>query len=134
MSDMREILFRGKRTDNGEWVKGMLNVLTKKTAQIGGYTDYGTHVCIGNSYAVDPATVGQYTGLRDKNARRIFDGDIVELDGFLYVVKWIECGWFIEKIKSNAFRLLFTASFAKDSEAVGNIHDNPELLEAQHGG
>lgn len=75
---MREILFRGKRVDNGEWVEGNLFVPDE------GH-DAPTQICFGTnivqiSYDVDPETVSEFTGLRDGNGKRIFEGDIVKVD------------------------------------------------------
>lgn len=74
---MREILFRGKRTDNGEWVHGqyayLLNARTEDGEPIKHMIVDGTPF----GQTVDPSTVGQYTGLTDKNGKKIFEGDIV---------------------------------------------------------
>lgn len=149
MSEPREILFRGKRFDNGEWVDGILHVFTEKVAQIGGYIDYGTHVCIGNSYGVTPSTVGQYTGLLDKNGKLIFEGDIIELNHPVYFKKSViglvaygrytdvdsldnydYLGWYI-KVRGKCVSILQPCVDGIEIQVIGNIHDNPELLEEE---
>ena len=127
---MREILFRGKRKDNGEWVYGNLitdgedvYVLPKedllKGLDIGGWID-GVQ-----AYEVVPETVGQYTGLTDKNGVKVFEGDIVCIfDGeyFSGVVKYSnEQGSFTVDDTSLHY-------WVSDIEVIGNIHDNFELL------
>lgn len=123
---MREILFRGKRTDTGEWVFGDL---------LRGGIDYITAIrtrCGENSYevvSVDPKTVGEFTGLYDKNLERVFEGDIIketfEEIGTQYAeISWSKYGY----LKISPFGNWLFADI-KDCEKVGNIHDNPELLE-----
>ncbi len=125
---MREILFRGKRIDNGEWVTGaFLNdrdgacyicpVVSDTT-----YGDNGNRRRIGCWYAVDPSTVGQYTGLIDKNGKRIFEGDIVCLrTGRCHEVKYGDGCFYMDGTG-------ITAKYLDKFTVIGNIHDNPELL------
>lgn len=148
---MREILFRGKRKDIGEWVYGSLMQITYKEENnaipfrmifedkfsfVGGYAKSLSRA------VVDPETVGQYTGLKDKNGRRIFEGDIVRHhNGSLYAdsdnielgkVYWDEkyCGW--RRTSNGAFHhgCVDNYRISPDCiyEVVGNVHDNPELL------
>lgn len=129
---MREILFRGKRTDNGEWVYGDLiqNVDCLKIRE-----QEKSIKKIAKSYEVYPETVGQFTGLLDKNGKKIFEGDIV-LGLFLFdmsinaVVKFRDGAFGLEWrrgeiIEFNAFTSLCNITY----EIIGNIYDNPELLE-----
>ena len=122
---MREILFRGKRIDNGEWVKGM------PCSDLKGGVDSIQSNIGGGIFDVIPETVGQYTGLKDKNGRRIFEGDIVRMDGnYLYTVEWYE-PWAQHLFCSKARACHRTTCLAIEEtmEVIGNIHDNPELLE-----
>ena len=137
---MSEILFRGKRADNGEWIEGY-------------YAKQSNHACFAHElkyqhfifkdvcldfnlgglqeFEIIPETVGQYTGLTDKNGVRIFDGDIVECvsGGKQAVISWLKysacfglsfdgwcCGFDDYDFSSNDFKV------------IGNIHDNPEIL------
>lgn len=131
---MREILFRGKRTDNGEWVEGYYSyspeidkhmIITADLAHPFG-TNFGF-------YKVIPETVGQYTGLTDNNGRKIFEGDIIkckvhEMNGYRVrrgVVEYHGVG-FIMNLDPNSWYDQKNISF--DCEVIGNIYDNPELL------
>ena len=135
---MREIIFRGKRMDNGEWVYGSLFVGFKKCyicpEAIAMYNFDGA-LCLGGFIEVDPSTVGQYTGLKDKNGKRIFEGDILGSrydklypdDVAIEVVKWFRNGWYIQQ-ENNLPDALCEYGVLYYSEVIGNIHDNPELL------
>ena len=134
---MREILFRGKRIDNGEWVEGNLFVPDKVD-----FRKPPTEILMGTnivriSYEVDPETVGQYTGLKDKNGKRVFEGDICqhEKTGRTISVSWhgTMAGYVWSKRIEDNHLFDFGELFrVHDKYAViGNIHDNPELLEVR---
>jgi len=125
---MREISFRGKTLKEDNWICGSLLV----------YPDGACFICCPNEdnanvldkYLVIPETVGQYTGLCDKNGMRILEGDIVKLSGHSSPgkVEW-SCGLsgFFITINSSHFEL---ASYLYHHlEVIGNVYDNPELLE-----
>jgi hypothetical protein len=79
-------------------------------------------------YEVDPETVGQYTGLTGRNGIKIFEGDIVKYQGSIYIIKYTEILCAFEMYKPND-NLRLNASHLIRSLVIGNIHDNPELLE-----
>lgn len=131
----REILFRGKRKGNGEWVEGSyLHLNTGKDYICDGTFWINKEVL--NKYKVDPETVGQYTGLTDKNGKKIFEGYIVQIKDFSHgcalnyeqptskwVVKWYEdtAKFGIDYMK--VLRFDFT-----ESEVIGDTYDNPDCL------
>ena len=128
---MREIIFRGKRLDNGEWYYGSYLFLHISSVDWTGAKrgkPEDVHYIVNDqdiNYAVSPSTVGQYTGLKDKHGKRIFEGDILSLrTGRLYVVRF-EDGAFI--LEDSAIPMSFAIKF----EIIGNIHDNPELLKEE---
>ena len=142
---MRDILFRGKRCDNGEWVQGFYlradhhwhkNGIHKDWIALGASAN-GGWFALHNKYAVKAETVGQYTGLTDKNGKKVFENDIIvicyETDGeeftetkrvhynekkcCWYPMRWEECCEYCDHYTE-----------VKSIEVIGNIHDNPELL------
>ena len=126
-------LFRGKRKDGQGWIEDDL-VHTRTTTQ-GVVTEIYT---LDMSYEVDPETVGQCTGLKDKNGKLIFEGDIIVTDIFntpeiKYTIAYNkEIAAFIGEYRKGCIKYFTT--FDGDSncfEVIGNIHDNPELLEAK---
>lgn len=125
---MREILFRGKRTDNGEWVYGnLVRGCDEKYAYI---VEFGNNELCRNYVNVDPDTVGQYTGLKDKNGTKIFEGDIGRRRDDIFLIDWSEeKSAFVMIFHDYICEILYLEELWDDAEVIGNIHDNPELLE-----
>lgn len=136
---MREILFRGKRKDNGEWVYGYICYY--------GFTGEENTYIVPNyasalySIEVDPETVGQYTGITDDNGKKIFEGDILNVinpddDDYDYITKvYFECNTLCVDVEgqdydytSIGFAVEIWDNECDRVEVIGNIHDNPELL------
>lgn len=137
---MREILFRGKREDNGEWVEGFY------WKDLWGDGESCYILYDSEDFCVNQSTVGQYTGLHDKNGKRIFEGDIIR-------AHYANAKRFQESIEQIVFHNgRFCALYEADGatwrspipdnthhhgrdvymdwcEVIGNIHDEPELLD-----
>ena len=135
---MREVLFRGKRTDNSKWICGDLRHISDWK---GGYNLHIVDNTNGRDNSVTgleiiPETIGQYTGLTDKNGVKIFEGDIVSLvkhDSLIYKVVYVPCRYELVNSKGvNCFVLDIYKS--ENIEVIGNIHDNPELLGGENNG
>ncbi len=129
---MREILFRGKLLATGEWAYGNLDI--KPGGKVAVITPDDTP--LGKYGMVDPGTVGQYTGLTDKNGKKIFEGDIVRDDkgNVGHVEFLIQAAGYVIVWKHGDTRLGHRArggGYDRDPslEVIGNIYDNPELLE-----
>ena len=130
---MRKILFRGK-TVKEQWAYGLL-------AHIGNAWYISNKAGVATAYEVIPSTVGQYTGLKDKNGTKIFEGDIVQTNKFFlsvglnakYVIEYdVKIACFIGTMQKGCIKHFTT--FQNDSdqfEVIGNIHDNPELLNGE---
>ena len=138
---MREILFRGKRINNGEWVRGNLFVSE---------TDGRTYILAGSrrftiEWEVDQETVGQFTCLTDKNGKRILEGAIISIpyeadrapvegtfihyeNGKVYFDE-THFGWYVKFVGDELSLWEFDDCGV---EVIGNIHDNPDLLEVHN--
>ena len=126
---MREILFKGKRADNGEWTEGYLFKEWNRTFLLWGMTGD-----IPNMTEVIPETVRQFTGLVDKNGKKIFEGDIVKTKSVIgknvYEVRFSEArrGWFPFACGDGCGCGEEEVECPEDVEVIGNIYDNKELL------
>lgn len=124
----REILYRGKRKDNGEWVEGtginrLIDTQGKEDIFIAKPNKPNTVVIW---VEVIPETVGEYTGLTDKNGKKIFEGDIVKHSNTTFEVAYITQYARFAGRKPKTIMSIFPL---EKSEVIGNIHDTPELLE-----
>ena len=128
---MREYLFRGKMIANGKWSEGNL-LVTKQGCCI---TLDAT--VLGSYGAVELETVGQYTGMKDKNGKRIFEGDIIDFsyrsysDGF-GVVRYVAEGTEFEFVYDDHYEGLGRCYYPEDVEVIGNIYDNPNLVRGDY--
>lgn len=154
---MREILFRAKRIDNGEWVEGqyayILNPLTESGEPIKHLICNGTNIF---NNEIDPETLCQYTGLKDKNGNRIWENDIVSCEHEKYpddnpsevypllpesikytrnyAVEFINTGSsYGYRLRNKSIHFMLTGNVIQNHkiEVVGNIFDNPELLKGE---
>ena len=137
-------LFRGKRKDNGEWVEGFLSKSRGENKQLELCIDHEEKGVMCSSIVI-PETVGQCTGLKDKNGKLIFEGDVVEADGYIFFVNFGKCGgvannedygyigYYLDGYdeitkKALSYGLRDDICYFTNIEAIGNIHDDKELM------
>lgn len=143
----REILFRGKRLDNGEWVYGFYSNAKGENGRFHYIQDENSFV------KVDPSTVGQYTGITDKNDKKIFEGDIVAFTFHSdlaeharleerpeitenHVILFHDGSFWMKRIvvpdsltvHLYGGRIMLESLWKNRIEVIGNIHEHPELL------
>lgn len=122
---MREIYFRGKRRDNGDWSYGSLQLFK-------GVSIFDS--IWKNFISVDPTTVGQYTGVTDKHGIKIFEGDLVrccgEIRSVIFDERMLEFEFNSKDPVANPDGLCLCGDHAV-CEVIGNIYDNPELLKGE---
>ncbi len=141
---MRDFLRRGKSIDNEKWVYG--NIVFTRSGRAflleGSFFSGESHegdFKHGEIYGTEviPETVGRHTGVKDKNGKRIFEGDILKsrYDEYpdnvaIEVVKWIFNGWHTQQGNCTP-DTIDDVEIMPYSEVVGNVHDNPELMEGE---
>lgn len=135
---MREILFKAKRIDNGEWIEGCYVTSDGKSFIC---MDIVEHYCVIalRWFEIDPETLCQFTGICDKNGKRIWENDILMAhldesypeDATYETVEWNFAGWVGHEADSTDRKYIdkFDLEYY---EVVGNIFDNPELLQEEH--
>lgn len=123
---MREILFRGKRVDNGEWAYGYYAHLPSAAGAADIiYVPASDPDDSNHTVFVDPETLGQFTGLTGKNGVKIFEWDIVEYEGKRYSINYLPHYARFSAVKPNTVFCVFAY---QRGEVIGNIYDNPELI------
>lgn len=144
---MREIRFRGKRKDNGEWVEGYYENFNSDLHYIyTGFAETDVDSIYPDCFKVIPETVREYTGLCDKNGNMIFEGDIIhsfyancKINEHIEKVVFCDGSFKAESAKGGFFAKISgqgspkhlpndTSVYMIECEVIGNIHDNPELL------
>lgn len=138
MREIREVIFRGKRADNGEWIEGDLLQIKYYNKPII-ECKIMPQTPVSSAYPVLSETVGQYTGLTDKNGVKIFEGDICKFKRF----NDVHIGKVVFNVTTASFIMWYQPivgaygekatqkmllSVCDNIEVVGNIHDNPEFL------
>lgn len=137
---MRDIKFRAKRVDNGEWVYGSLFVDDCYDGETECYIEYMNYKTLPykKSVKVKPETLGQFTGPCDKNGEEIFEGDIVKRNlAYITITAIVE--WDLKYLqytltaidKENKGKVWYLTSNSEDYEIIGNVYDNPELLKGE---
>ena len=126
---MRKIKFRGKRRDDNKWVYGyvckcdIIPIDKYKESNFGFLEEQECYYC-------HKDTIGQFTGLKDKNGKEIYEGDIVNFEGIWLIYFDEQVGILLLKncINKGGLDRVFGYSYVQNSEIIGNIYDNPELI------
>ena len=148
---MREILFRGKRVDNGEWIEGVpiktydteiginlplrykaknITLMNNDRVELCCAMDESAYFDTENYPIIDDETIGQYTGLKDVHGTRIFEGDIVKSIAAWYAVEFENGGYGLRPFgKGELIPIMGHGNFNENEvEVVGNVYDNQEIL------
>ena len=138
---MREILFKAKRKDNGEWVEGNYGFFKSVNGN-----EKMHHITTesGKAIRIDPTTLCQFTGLTDKNGKKIFENDIIQTNGCLtWLIAYDKNAFVCKDSSMETYFALFEQwgydwknkediSPSDTFEVIGNIYDDPELLGGKH--
>lgn len=148
---MREIIFKGKRKDNGEWVEGFLYKTQEHTyiGYTGNFDDCDLFYSPETIFVeVIPESVGQFTSLYGNYGKMIYEGDVVKSEGYIFEVKFGKCGG-VANVEDYGYMGFYLKGYDEitkqavkyglrndicyfiDIEVIGNIHDNPELLKGE---
>lgn len=137
---MRDILFKAKRVDNGEWVEGFYlhdgvsgkSFIHQKDCELNESDKVGEEGCLRIfAFEIDSDTLCQYTGLTDKNGKKIWENDIIHIGdkSIPYIVEWHDTGFMGKAV--NAMDRIGLKYWSFKIEVMSNIFDNPELLEVE---
>lgn len=128
---MREIKFRGKRVDNGEWVYGgYYHGVMPETNNPFSVDNARIKTIIiqeGTYYHIIPETVGQYTGLKDASGFEIYEGDILQGDGVFEVI-FHDSAWWLFSVLDKTEQWSFAECNIPKCQIIGNIHETPEIV------
>lgn len=132
---MRKIIFRAKSVEDGKWVYGDLNHTSEfETYIVPQYREYGE--IYNDGIMIDEKTVGQFVGLHDKNRKEIYEGDIIKMLRGIYKVVWSISDvsfrlerWITKEDGVKEVSFFITPYHESYVEVIGNIIDNPELIE-----
>ena len=137
---MREILFRAKRIDNGGWVEGYFAIGKWYLDEKERYAILPIDLCfyphceINEWIEIDPETACQYTGLKDKNGKRIWENDIVRIENSMDEgignIEFYDGMWYVDGEPSNSLYDIVEYDDG-ELEVIGNIFDTPELLKGE---
>lgn len=136
---MREILFRAKRIDDGEWTEGYVFELQPGQYMICDAKQYDRASTLPAgvffrycSHEIDPETLCQYTGMKDKNGKRIWENDIVKIENSMDEgignVEFCDGMWYVDREPNNSLYDIIEYDYHAEVEIIGNVFDNPELL------